>query len=215
MSCRHDLANTTCARCWPDRGGLDSNGLPQVDPGPGPHEPNLDGPGAAPPRDDERLTISRECAAMGHTQEIGRFCPECNPHVTLMARLEIAQARAATERAAHERTKLRLHDSLQQTEVAEKRAETVERQRDVSRAEESRLSTERDATLAKAASLRAVLVYCRDLFLWEKQHKGNDYVLALQAITVVLGNPAPETGSTFGDVLKITQEMEHGDKRRG
>jgi hypothetical protein len=55
MSCRHDLANTTCLRCYPDRGGLDSNGLPQIDPGPGPHEPNLDGPGAAPPLPDERI----------------------------------------------------------------------------------------------------------------------------------------------------------------
>lgn len=47
MSCRHDLANTTCSRCYPDRGGLDSNGKPQVDPGPEEsYEPNLEGPGA-------------------------------------------------------------------------------------------------------------------------------------------------------------------------
>lgn len=32
MSCRHDLANTTCSVCYSDRGGLDSNGLPQITP---------------------------------------------------------------------------------------------------------------------------------------------------------------------------------------
>ncbi len=38
MSCRHDLANGTCVACYPDTG--------KVDPGLGPHAPNLDGPGA-------------------------------------------------------------------------------------------------------------------------------------------------------------------------
>lgn len=41
MSCRHDLANGTCRRCYPETGTLD----------PGPeesYEPNLEGPGAVP-----------------------------------------------------------------------------------------------------------------------------------------------------------------------
>lgn len=63
MSCRHDLANTTCSRCYPDRGGLDSNGLAQIDPGPGPHAPNLDGPGAAPPHADEEVASIRAAVA--------------------------------------------------------------------------------------------------------------------------------------------------------
>lgn len=39
MSCRHDLANGTCLRCYPESGNLD----------PGPedeYESNLEGPGA-------------------------------------------------------------------------------------------------------------------------------------------------------------------------
>lgn len=47
MSCRHDLALTTCSRCYPGNGGLDSNGRPQVDPGPEEdYEPSMEGPGA-------------------------------------------------------------------------------------------------------------------------------------------------------------------------
>ena len=38
MSCRHDFANGTCVVCYPATG--------TYDPGPGPHAPNLDGPGA-------------------------------------------------------------------------------------------------------------------------------------------------------------------------
>ncbi len=46
MSCRHDLANGTCLRCYPDnpygRGAMD-----RVDPGPEEnYAPNMDGPGA-------------------------------------------------------------------------------------------------------------------------------------------------------------------------
>lgn len=48
MSCRHDLANGTCIRCYPTnpfgRGDKD-----RVDPGPEEdHEPNMEGPGAVP-----------------------------------------------------------------------------------------------------------------------------------------------------------------------
>ena len=94
MSCRHDLANTTCVRCYPDRGGLDSNGRPQIDPGPGPHAPNMDGPGAAPPQADElacslkalraemelRIKAARALFDLGHLQpeHIGG-CPEDEP----------------------------------------------------------------------------------------------------------------------------------------
>jgi hypothetical protein len=39
MSCRHDLANGTCRRCYPSTG--------KMDPGPEEeYEPNLEGPGA-------------------------------------------------------------------------------------------------------------------------------------------------------------------------
>lgn len=46
MSCRHDLANGTCIRCYPSNpwGKADSD---RVDPGPEEdYEPNLEGPGA-------------------------------------------------------------------------------------------------------------------------------------------------------------------------
>jgi hypothetical protein len=39
MSCRHDLANGTCRRCYPTTGTIDPG--PEED-----YEPNLDGPGA-------------------------------------------------------------------------------------------------------------------------------------------------------------------------
>lgn len=53
MSCRHDLANGTCIRCYPDNpyGRSDRD---RVDPGPEEdYEPNLEGPGAIPADDDE------------------------------------------------------------------------------------------------------------------------------------------------------------------
>lgn len=48
MSCRHDLANGTCIRCYPSNpsGRLERD---RVDPGPEEnYEPNLEGPGAVP-----------------------------------------------------------------------------------------------------------------------------------------------------------------------
>lgn len=61
MSCRHSLANTTCARCYPDCGGLDSNGRPQIDPGDeADYEPNMDGPGAVALSAQERAKVDAE-----------------------------------------------------------------------------------------------------------------------------------------------------------
>jgi len=41
MSCRHDLANGTCKRCWPQSPSA------AIDPGPEEnYEPNMKGPGA-------------------------------------------------------------------------------------------------------------------------------------------------------------------------
>lgn len=52
MSCRHELANGTCVRCYPGNpfGREDKD---RVDPGPEEnYEPNMEGPGAVPaPRD--------------------------------------------------------------------------------------------------------------------------------------------------------------------
>lgn len=46
MSCRHNLANGTCIRCYPDNPDSRSD---RVDPGPEErYFPNLDGPGAEP-----------------------------------------------------------------------------------------------------------------------------------------------------------------------
>ncbi len=48
MSCRHDLANGTCTRCYPSNpyGRTDSD---RIDPGPEEdYLPNLEGPGAVP-----------------------------------------------------------------------------------------------------------------------------------------------------------------------
>lgn len=39
MSCRHDLANTTCKRCYPETGTVDPGSEDE-------YEPNLEGPGA-------------------------------------------------------------------------------------------------------------------------------------------------------------------------
>jgi hypothetical protein len=58
MSCRHDLANGTCARCYPNTG--------KIEPGPEEeYEENLEGPGAVPaaaqatPSRDEVVDLSR------------------------------------------------------------------------------------------------------------------------------------------------------------
>lgn len=46
MSCRHDLANGTCPRCYPDNPGK-RDLRDRIDPGPEEdYEPNLEGPGA-------------------------------------------------------------------------------------------------------------------------------------------------------------------------
>lgn len=48
MSCRHNLANGTCIRCYPNN-PFRREDKDRVDPGPEEnYEPNLDGPGATP-----------------------------------------------------------------------------------------------------------------------------------------------------------------------
>jgi len=61
-------------------------------------------------------------------------------------------------------------------------------------------------------NMRAVLVYCRDALDWEKKFRGNDYVLASKVICHVLGDPAPDVGSTFSTVMEIAKAA---DARRG
>lgn len=54
MSCRHDLANTTCVRCYPETGKIDPG--PEED-----YEGNLEGPGAI--AQDEYLDANPEVRA--------------------------------------------------------------------------------------------------------------------------------------------------------
>ena len=71
MSCRHDLANGTCITCYPTTGKLD--------PGPGPHLPNLDGPGAVPAKPGETLTdlpTLLDCALCGNKHHDVRCAPD-------------------------------------------------------------------------------------------------------------------------------------------
>lgn len=66
MSCRHDLANNTCSRCYPKTGTVDP-GLEED------YEPNMEGPGAISreeylrDRQNQRnMTISATGIAIGH-----------------------------------------------------------------------------------------------------------------------------------------------------
>lgn len=89
----------------------------------------------------EARGLLRQCAALGHTQNVGGFCAECNPHKTPMERLDAAQERASAERAAHERTKAELADS---------RVATLMR------------ASERDVAQADAAAMRDAWVKVDD-----------------------------------------------------
>ncbi len=71
MSCRHDLANGTCTKCYPDNpyGRLDRD---RVDPGPEEgYAPNLDGPGAV--QASTESGISDEAGSRNR----GSRCREC------------------------------------------------------------------------------------------------------------------------------------------
>jgi hypothetical protein len=59
MSCRHDLANGTCTRCYPDN-PFKRAPRDRIDPGPEEdYEPNLEGPGAVPKLTKYEVTITR------------------------------------------------------------------------------------------------------------------------------------------------------------
>jgi hypothetical protein len=67
MSCRHDLANTTCRRCWPSTG--------TVEPGPeGEYEPNMEGPGAI--TREEYQAANHEGGTRGSEKRSNK-CGEC------------------------------------------------------------------------------------------------------------------------------------------
>ena len=100
-----------------------------------------------------------------------------------------ALAARDAERAAHART----HADLTQTQVAAYEAEL-----------------ELSRTQAEAATMRAVLVYARDQLEHLARAEGYDMTLLRKCIVKLLGDPAPEVGSTFADVLKVADDSKVG-----
>lgn len=84
MSCRHDLANGTCTRCYPDN-PFKRAPRDRIDPGPEEdYEPNLEGPGAVPKLTKYEVTITRTIEHKA-TVEVEATCLEDAKSIGLCA----------------------------------------------------------------------------------------------------------------------------------
>jgi hypothetical protein len=71
MSCRHNLANTRCSRCYPETGSTDPG--PEED-----YEPNMEGPGAVT-REQYRETVAASAAWNDIAHVVGAFGTPSSP----------------------------------------------------------------------------------------------------------------------------------------